>query len=85
MANLDLQYKINIPFANNGDKDNIPDTSPDGLVNNTDGLGVKYELEIPEGGEYFERQILNGIFFKIYAAFPVLQRNPLNFYAVITK
>ncbi len=73
MANLDLQYKINIPFANNGDKDNIPDTSPDGLVNNTDGLGVKYELEIPEGGEYFERQILNGIFFKIYAAVKELQ------------
>lgn len=73
MANLDLEYKIKIPFAEKGNRDDIPDTSPDGLVNNTDGLGVKYELEIPEGGEYFERQTLNGIFFKVYAAVKELQ------------
>lgn len=73
MANLDLKYKINIPFAEKGDRDEIPDTSPDGLVNNTDGLGVKYELEIPSGGEYYERQIFNGVVHKVYAAVKELQ------------
>lgn len=73
MENLDLQHKIHIPFAQNGDKDDIPDTSPNGLVNNTDGLGVKYELEIPEGGEYYERQIFNGVLYKVYAAVKELQ------------
>ena len=73
MANLDLKYKINIPFAEKGDRDEIPDTSPDGLVNNTDGLGIKYELEIPAGGEYYERQIFNGVVHKVYAAVKELQ------------
>lgn len=73
MANLNLKHKINIPFAEKGDRDEIPDTSPDGLVNNTDGLGVKYELEIPSGGEYYERQIFNGVVHKVYAAVKELQ------------
>lgn len=73
MENLDLQYKIHIPFAQNGDKDDIPDTSTEGLVNNTDGLGVKYETPIAEGGEYFERQAFNGILYKVYAAVKELQ------------
>lgn len=73
MANLDLKYKINIPFAENGDKDDIPDTSPTGLVNNTDGLGYKYDTPIAEGGEYFERQIFNGVVHKVYAAVKELQ------------
>lgn len=73
MANLDLKYKINIPFAERGDRDEIPDTSPDGLVNNTDGLGYKYETEIAHGGEYYERQIFNGVVHKVYAAVKELQ------------
>ena len=73
MANLDLKHKIKVPFADKGNRDNIPDTSSDGLVNNTDGFGVKYELEIPEGGEYFERQAFNGILYKVYAAVKELQ------------
>ena len=73
MENLDLQHKIHIPFAQNGDKDDIPDTSTEGLVNNTDGLGVKYETPIAEGGEYYERQIFNGVLYKVYAAVKELQ------------
>lgn len=73
MPNLNLQFKINIPFAENGDKDDIPDTSPTGLVNNTDGLGYKYDTPIAEGGEYYERQIFNGVLYKIYAAVKELQ------------
>lgn len=73
MANLDLKYKINIPFADKGDRDEIPDTSPNGLVNNTDGLGYKYDTEIAQGGEYYERQIFNGVIHKVYAAVKELQ------------
>lgn len=73
MANLDLKHKINVPFADKGNRDDIPDTSSDGLVNNTDGLGIKYGQKIPEGGEYFERQAFNGILYKVYAAVKELQ------------
>ena len=73
MKAQDLKHKIKVPFADKGNRDNIPDTSSDGLVNNTDGFGVKYELEIPEGGEYFERQAFNGILYKVYAAVKELQ------------
>lgn len=73
MENLDLQHKIHIPFAQNGDKDDIPDTSTEGLVNNTDGLGVKYDTPIAKGGEYYERQIFNGVLYKVYAAVKELQ------------
>lgn len=73
MDELDLTYKINIPFAQNGDKDEIPDTSAEGLVNNTDGLGVKYETPIGQGGEYYTREIINGALYKVYAAVKELQ------------
>lgn len=73
MANLNLKNKINVAFAQNGDKENIPDTSNDGTVNNTDGLGVKYETEINKGGEYYTREIINGALYKVYAAVKELQ------------
>lgn len=73
MSELNLTHKINVPFAQNGDRDEIPDTSNGGLVNNTDGLGVKYETPIGEGGEYFDREIINGALYKVYAAVKELQ------------
>ena len=73
LEELDLKHKITIPFAETGDKFNIPDTSPTGLVNNTDGFGFKYETPIADGGEYFERQQLNAIFYTVYAAVKELQ------------
>lgn len=73
LEELDLQHKITIPFAETGDKFNIPDTSPTGLVNKTDGFGFKYETPITDGGEYFERQQLNAIFYSVYAAVKELQ------------
>ena len=73
MADLNLQHKINIPFAQNGDKDEIPDTSAEGRVNNTDGLGVKYDTPIGKGGEYYTREIINGALYKVYAAVKELQ------------
>ena len=73
LEELDLKHKITIPFAETGDKFNIPDTSPTGLVNKTDGFGFKYETPIADGGEYFERQQLNAIFYSVYAAVKEIQ------------
>ena len=73
MANLELQNKINVPFADKGDKINVPDTSLEGTVNMTDGFGSKYDTPIAEGGEYIYREEMNDILNKIYAAVKELQ------------
>lgn len=73
MASLELQNKINVPFADKGDKINVPDTSSEGTVNMTDGFGSKYDTPIAEGGEYIYREEMNDILNKIYAAVKELQ------------
>ena len=73
MANLELKNKINVPFADKGDKINVPDTSSEGTVNMTDGFGSKYDTPIAEGGEYIYREEMNDILNKIYAAVKELQ------------
>lgn len=73
MANLELQNKINVPFADKGDKINVPDTSSEGSVNMTDGFGSKYDTPIAEGGEYIYREEMNDILNKVYAAVKELQ------------
>lgn len=73
MTNLKLQNKINVPFADKGDKINVPDTSSEGTVNMTDGFGSKYDTPIAEGGEYIYREEMNEILNKVYAAVKELQ------------
>lgn len=73
MTNLELQNKINVPFADKGDKINVPDTSSEGTVNMTDGFGSKYDTPIAEGGEYIYREEMNEILNKVYAAVKELQ------------
>ena len=73
MANLDLKYPITIPFAQSGDKETIPNTSSDGTVNMSDGLGVAYSTPIANGGEYYTREIFNGVLNYIYEAVKELQ------------
>ena len=73
MANLELKNKINVPFADKGDKINVPDTSSEGSVNMTDGFGSKYDTPIAEGGEYIYREEMNDILNKVYAAVKELQ------------
>ena len=73
MANLELKNKINVPFADKGDKINVPDTSLEGTVNMTDGFGSKYDTPIAEGGEYIYREEMNDILNKVYAAVKELQ------------
>lgn len=73
MANLELKNKIDVPFADKGDKINVPDTSSEGTVNMTDGFGSKYDTPIAEGGEYIYREEMNDILNKVYAAVKELQ------------
>lgn len=73
MANLELQNKINVPFADKGDKINVPDISSEGTVNMTDGFTSKYDTPIAEGGEYIYREEMNEILNKVYAAVKELQ------------
>ena len=73
MANLELKNKINVPFADKGDKINVPDTSSEGTVNMTDGFGSKYDTPIAEGGEYIYREEMNDILNKVYTAVKELQ------------
>ena len=73
MANLELKNKINVPFADKGDKINVPDTSSEGTVNMTDGFGSKYDTPIAEGGEYIYREEMNEILNKVYTAVKELQ------------
>ena len=73
MANLELKKKINVPFADKGDKINVPDTSSEGTVNMTDGFGSKYDTPIAEGGEYIYREEMNEILNKVYTAVKELQ------------
>lgn len=73
MANLELQNKINVPFADKGDKINVPDSSSEGTVNMTDGFTSKYDTPIAEGGEYIYREEMNDILNKVYAAVKELQ------------
>lgn len=73
METLELQNKINVPFADKGDKINVPDSNSDGTVNMTDGFGSKYDTPIAEGGEYIYREEMNYILNKIYAAVKEIQ------------
>lgn len=54
------------PFANNGDKTNIPlTTQTSGEVNWADGFGTRYNIDKKEGGLYITRQVFNQIFFML--------------------
>lgn len=54
------------PFANNGDKANLPLVSQtSGEVNWADGFGVRYNIDKKEGGLYITRQVFNQIFFML--------------------
>lgn len=54
------------PFANNGDKTNIPlTTQTNGEVNWADGFGARYNIDKKEGGLYITRQAFNQIFYML--------------------
>lgn len=54
------------PFANNGNRTNIPlTTQTSGEVNWADGFGTRYNIDKKEGGLYITRQVFNQIFFML--------------------
>lgn len=64
---------IGIPFAENGDRTNIPDTSEDGNVNNTTGFGGKYEIDPAVGGLWLYRQTMNSLFYNMFSSIKEIQ------------
>lgn len=64
---------IGIPFAENGDRTNIPDTSEDGNVNNTTGFGSKYEIDPAVGGLWLYRQTMNSLFYNMFSSIKEIQ------------
>lgn len=64
---------IGIPFAENGDRANIPDTSEDGNVNNTTGFGSKYEIDPAVGGLWLYRQTMNSLFYNMFSSIKEIQ------------
>ena len=64
---------IGIPFAENGDRVNIPDTSENGDVNNTTGFGNKYEIDPAVGGLWLYRQTMNSLFYNMFSSIKEIQ------------
>lgn len=64
---------IGIPFAENGDRTNIPDTSESGDVNNTTGFGRKYEIDPAVGGLWLYRQTMNSLFYNMFSSIKEIQ------------
>ena len=64
---------IGIPFAENGDRTNIPDTSESGGVNNTTGFGNKYEIDPAVGGLWLYRQTINSLFYNMFSSIKEIQ------------
>lgn len=64
---------IGIPFAENGDRSAIPDTSESGDVNNTTGFGNKYEVDPAVGGLWLYRQTMNSLFYNLFNSIKEIQ------------
>lgn len=64
---------IGIPFAENGDRSAIPDTSESGDVNNTTGFGNKYEIDPAVGGLWLYRQTMNSLFYNMFSSIKEIQ------------
>ncbi len=71
--NLDLKNLINTPFAENGNKYEIPDKSSDESVDMDTGFGYRYATPPSKGGLYVTPELFNSIFYPIYAAVKELQ------------
>lgn len=55
MANdkiIQLQFPIGIPFAENGAKTSVPETSGDGSVSYDQGYTASYDLPPADGGRF---------------------------------
>lgn len=73
MAEVSFDKKINTPFAESGDKTEIPEESNYELVNQKEGFTELYETPIGEGGEYIERQTINQVLYDTQSAVKEIQ------------
>lgn len=73
MAQPTYNYKVTTPFANNGTKDEIPNSTEDGSVSMEDGYGILYETPIDEGGKPISRGEWNYLINFLYNAVKELQ------------
>lgn len=70
---VSFDKKINTPFAESGDKTEIPEESNYDLVNQKEGFTELYETPIGEGGEYVERQTINQVLYDTQSAVKEIQ------------
>lgn len=56
------------PFAENGDKLPIPETTPDGSVSYDQGFGASYALPPEEGGKFIDRAQFNQLMYETTSA-----------------
>lgn len=68
-----IQYEIITPFAQNGDRNAIPETSSDALVNKSQGFTNRYSTPPVDGGAYITREDFNGLVFETQQAIKELQ------------
>jgi len=68
---------IDIPFAANGNKNAIPDTTTDGTVNYNDGFGADYAKPIgtDPAAKSVDRQTINQVLYDYGSAIQQLQEN----------
>jgi len=68
---------IDIPFATNGNKNAIPDTTTDGTVNYNDGFGADYAKPIgtDPSAKSVDRQTINQVLYDYGSAIQQLQEN----------
>lgn len=74
MAQPTYQWEVITPFANNGSKDAIPDTTEDGSVSMESGYGPLYETPPSEGGRFIKRTEWNYLINFLYNAVKELQQ-----------
>lgn len=71
MANF--KHEISIPFAQDGNREEIPPESTTGDVNYTDGYTEAYRKPPAKGGKYIDLPSFNGILYDAFAAIQEIQ------------
>ena len=66
---------ITTPFAQNGDKKEIPQTTSDGSLSYDKGFGTLYALPPEEGGLFIDREQFNQLVYQITEAILANQQN----------
>lgn len=74
----EFKHKITTPFAQNGTRTEIPQTSSDGSVSFDQGYTDVYSKKPSEGGKYVGRVPINYLFYLVTAALQEIQEIIIN-------